>query len=324
MPDLRLRLVVVGSPEWLGPRAAESLRRRGASIEAVLGRDEQSAQALADLLRAKWAYCQWEKMRRESQIDGVILDAACGADDVREALRSKWSVLLDEEFHDPGSFGRLARSVSKKTLPFVMQGLRRRFAPAVVRLRELLADGTLGDPLAASCVMRIGRHPTPDEVPVPRGVLSAVDLTTQFVGPASTVTAIATPAGVVSATLRCESGAVASVHVEPAPSAEDVGSRLTILGTRGHAVLVDEWELDCRGDSAPPVVLRPGFAGGVSPDTASGYRGMLWEFATALLERRRPLGHLGSMGRVAAATKAVGKSIQTGGRPVRAEARPGV
>jgi predicted dehydrogenase len=119
-----------------------------AVLGAVGSRDRAKATVFAAEHDARASYGDYGALAGAEDIDVVYIATphAMHADNARLFLEAGKPVLLEKPFtlNAAQAEGLIARSRSRKL--FLMEAMWTRFVPAVVRLRELIAAGTIGTP----------------------------------------------------------------------------------------------------------------------------------------------------------------------------------
>jgi predicted dehydrogenase len=186
-----------------------------------------------------------------------------------------------------------------------------RFRPAALRLRQVIAEGGLGQPLSASASIRWWRDATYFAQPG-RGMkardgggvlltqaIHTLDLLLHLMGPVERAAAFARTSPLraidtedtVAACLRFANGAIG---VLDATTVAEPGfpERIEIAGTEASALLVAE-RLEIHRHGAAPEVLDRGLAGGGGADPMAfdhgPHRAMIAEMLVAIAERRAPM-----------------------------------
>ena len=147
MADRPVRWGVVGPG-----RIAESLVKDfayldDADVVAVGSRSAERARAFADRHHIERAYGSYPELLADPDVDAVYVATphpqhlAIGI----AALRAGKAVLVEKAFTATLAGAEELVSVARETGVFAMEAMWTRFQPAVVRARELIADGAVGE-----------------------------------------------------------------------------------------------------------------------------------------------------------------------------------
>lgn len=118
-----------------------------AHLVAVSSRTQERAAAFAAEHGADRAYESLEAMLADEDVD-VVYIASPHSEHCREALAAVGAgkhVLVEKPFGLSAAEAQLVFDAAARTGVFVMEALWSRFLPAHVRLRELVAEGTIGE-----------------------------------------------------------------------------------------------------------------------------------------------------------------------------------
>lgn len=230
---------------------AAALRRvPDAEIVAVSSRTQERADAFAAEHDIPHAYGSLEAMLEDPDID-VVYIASPHSEHCRDALQAIGAgkpVLVEKPFGLSADQAQQVFDAADQTGVFVMEALWSRFLPAHVRLRELVAEGAIGEVVAVRASFGFPFPPLPDHrllnpalgggALLDLGIYS-INTAMQLLGPPDDVSATATigPTGVdvnTLVSLQFPSGAIASascslVGLDP--------STATVTGTEGYILL---------------------------------------------------------------------------------------
>jgi predicted dehydrogenase len=127
--------------------AAALARVPDAELIAVASRSQERADAFAAKHNARTAYGSLAAMLEDADID-VVYIASPHSEHCREALQvvaAGKHVLVEKPFGLSADQARQVFEAAEQSDVFVMEALWSRFLPAHVRLRELVADGAIGE-----------------------------------------------------------------------------------------------------------------------------------------------------------------------------------
>ena len=168
-----VRLGVVGLGWWGGELADATARSGAAEVVACYARTPSGRESFA-AERGCRAADSFAEMVMADDIDGVILATphSTHADQICEAAAAGKNVLVDKPFTLNVTDGRRAVSAAADAGTVLMVGHQRRRLAAIRRIRSLVDDGSLGEPLVATAIFTVGRgfppnwRSSPDESPL--------------------------------------------------------------------------------------------------------------------------------------------------------------
>lgn len=119
----------------------------GAELAAVASRSSERAQAFADEHRIPIAYGSYRELINDPQIDAIYIATphpqhhriALAAIDAGKAL------LVEKTFTATVTGAEEVIAAARSARVFVMEAMWTRFQPAIVKVRELINDGTIGE-----------------------------------------------------------------------------------------------------------------------------------------------------------------------------------
>ncbi|MGN7978882.1 Gfo/Idh/MocA family protein [Microbacterium sp. 22195] len=144
MTGLRWGILATGG---IAASFASDLRAAGHDLQAVGSRSQESADAFAARFDIPRAHASYESLVADPDIDIVYVASPhpMHHDNARLALEHGKHVLVEKAFTvTQAQAGDLQRIAAEKGL-VVMEAMWTRYLPHMVRLREIIADGTLGE-----------------------------------------------------------------------------------------------------------------------------------------------------------------------------------
>lgn len=245
-PD-RIRWGILGTG-----RMAEAFARclkevEDAELVAVGSRTSESAAAFAARHAARHAHADYASVADDAEVDVVYVATphSLHRDNTLMSLRAGKAVLCEKPFAINANEAASMIEEARARGLFLMEAMWTRYVPAVVRFRELLAEGAIGE--AQLMVAGGAYQPAPDPdfylfrpelgggVLLDAGVY-LVSMASMIFGPPSSVAAVGTLAqqGIdeqEAILLAHEAGGIATLYVSlRAQSAPD----MTVLGTAGR------------------------------------------------------------------------------------------
>lgn len=123
------------------------MQRHGFTVSAVAARDLTKAQEFADEFDLPTAYGSYEELAADPNIDAIYVATVhpAHAESARIALEGGKHVLVEKPFTmDAAEARELVELAAAKNL-VILEAMWTRWLPHMVRIREILAEGLLGD-----------------------------------------------------------------------------------------------------------------------------------------------------------------------------------
>ncbi|MHA6669489.1 Gfo/Idh/MocA family protein [Homoserinimonas sp. A447] len=233
---------------------AADLNHVGAELVAVGSRSDASARRFAERFGVPVAHDSYRALCEVPSIDAIYVASPnpFHAEHALMALRAGKHVLLEKPFTMTTDAARAVIDEAAARGRVVMEAMWTRFLPHMVRAREIVADGTIGEPRALEANLSQAFAPDPEHrlnnpelgggALLDLGVY-VVSLATDFLGLPRQWHAVVSPAptGVdsqASIVLGFDGGAQAALHI----GLDHRGSmRATLLGTLGRIEIDDAW-----------------------------------------------------------------------------------
>ena len=239
---------------WIAGVFTSDLHTAGCAVTAVGSRRPDSADAFATKYSIDHAHASYESLVADPDVDIVYVATphAFHARDARLALEAGKHVLVEKAFTLNAREAQDVASLAARRELFLMEAMWTRFLPHMVRIREILAAGTLGDvrTLLADHNQRLPKDPA-HRLNNPRlggGALLdlgiyPVSFAWDLFGPPTRVRAVATmtTTGVdrqVGVLLEHDDGRQAVMHA----ALDTAGpNRATLIGTAGRIEIEPVW-----------------------------------------------------------------------------------
>jgi predicted dehydrogenase len=269
------------APGKIARKFAEGLTATpDARLEAVGSRDPARAEAFAREFGASRWHGSYEKLVADPGIDAIYVASphSWHAEHSILALEAGKAVLCEKPFAVNAAQARKVVEAARRRRLFCMEAMWTRFLPTMVRLREILAQGVIGEPrmLTADFGFRCDGNPRSrlmDPAMGGGGLLDvgvyAVSLAFMVLGPAERVSGLAH----IGETGVDEQAVVAMSHRGGALSVCSTGVRTStpqlavIMGTQGRIELDRGW-----WNGKELTVYLPGETRRVEPPrTGNGY-----------------------------------------------------
>lgn len=171
-PNRSVRWGILGTGAIASTFATELARVPDAELRAVGSRSAASAAAFAARLGVPVAHDSYEALLRDAAVDVVYvaLPHPWHHDATIAALAAGKAVLCEKPFTVNAAEARRLVAAARRARRFLMEAMWTRFLPSMVRVRELLAAGAVGD--IRSVHADIGYRVDPD----PHGRMLAPEL----------------------------------------------------------------------------------------------------------------------------------------------------
>jgi predicted dehydrogenase len=142
----RLRWGILGAG-GIARLQVSDLQHHGFTVAAVAARDLPRARAFADEFGVETAYGSYEELAADPSIDVIYVATVhpAHAESARIALEGGKHVLIEKPFTmDAAEAEEIVALAASKNL-VILEAMWTRWLPHMVRIREILADGLLGD-----------------------------------------------------------------------------------------------------------------------------------------------------------------------------------
>jgi predicted dehydrogenase len=136
----------------------------GGSITAVASRSLDRATDFADRYQVPKRYGDYQSLLADSEVDVVYVATPQSrhAEDTIESLQAEKHVLCEKPFALNHGQAQRMIDVAQAKSRFLMEAIWSRFLPAYTSLIEVLADGTIGEPLFVEADFGFRREVDPD------------------------------------------------------------------------------------------------------------------------------------------------------------------
>ncbi|WP_161606245.1 Gfo/Idh/MocA family protein [Microlunatus speluncae] len=315
-----LRLGIVGAGALASRRIYPWLSRLPVELTAVCELDPGRGAAAAQQFGAKSVYTDHTAMFAEAGLDAVIVcvDPEAHARLATEAMRAGLPVYTEKPPAVTAEAAEEVARVSRETGVSCMTGFKKRFAPAYAKLRQAIADGTMGEPSLLSIDYASGAYANDQDRPRSQFLLDfavhIIDLSRFLFGEVAGVYARSPEPSTYAVNLGYRSGAVGtlalSAHRDWGVSTEKV----EITGGPGQFASVQNSITMVRHSGREIADWHdPSFstAGGDSM-IETGFAGELTEFVTAVREQREPESSIHSSSRTMRLYQSIAESAASG------------
>jgi len=143
----KLRWGMIGCGRIANSLAGGIALSEGSQLVAAAARDLDRAEAFAEKHGATRAYGSYEELVNDEDIDAVCVATvhATHASSTLLALRAGKHVLCEKPFAMNATEAAAMIDEARRTKRFLMEAMWTRFLPNIVRLRELIAEGAIGE-----------------------------------------------------------------------------------------------------------------------------------------------------------------------------------
>lgn len=144
--DKRVRWGIAGPGRMAATMAAEFAHSPSNQLVAVASRDHGRAMDFAAEHRIPTTYGSYAELCADRNIDAIFVATPHPqhADIALEAIAHGKAVLVEKAFTDSVASSKRVISAARAAKVFCMEGVWTRFLPAVVKAREVIASGELG------------------------------------------------------------------------------------------------------------------------------------------------------------------------------------
>lgn len=146
MTENGLRWGILGAG-GIAKQQVSDMKRHGFDIVAVAARDLAKAQAWADEMGVPTAYGSYEELAADPGIDAIYVATIhpAHAEGARIALEGGKHVLVEKPFTMDAAEARSIVELAASKNLVILEAMWTRWLPHMVRIREILAEGLLGD-----------------------------------------------------------------------------------------------------------------------------------------------------------------------------------
>jgi predicted dehydrogenase len=208
---------------------------------------------------------------------------------------------------------RRVLATQQRTGRICMTAFKKRFAPAYVKAKALLADDSHGEPALLSIVRTSGAYGSGDSYLLDSAI-HVVDLAAFLCGPVRSVFAVKGPDASYSISLTFAGSAVGTLSLTDRMSYRRGWEQVTLVTTTGLCVQVDNSvEMIAFQYDQPVAAHKPEFVAGSSHSSVEmGFVGELQAFVDAIAEGTTPESSIAQATHTMAVIDAIRASLQTG------------
>ncbi|MFH2051425.1 MAG: Gfo/Idh/MocA family oxidoreductase [bacterium] len=143
-----IRWGILGPGKIAGKFAAGLAAAEGAELVAVASRSPERGAAFAAEWGAPVVHSRYEDLAADRRLDAVYVATphAFHEEHATLCLRGGKHVLCEKSFALSAAQARRMAAAARENRVLLMEGMWTRFLPAIVRVHEVIAAGTIGDP----------------------------------------------------------------------------------------------------------------------------------------------------------------------------------
>lgn len=147
MSSSKIRWGIVGPGNIAKAFATDLAAIPDAELTAVVSRSQEKAQAFAEQFGAARAYSDMEAFVNDSEVDAVYIATVhpVHKEGMLQCLRAGKAVICEKPFTVDAKEAEEAVNAARENGVFLMEGMWTRFLPPVVKAREWIAEGRIGE-----------------------------------------------------------------------------------------------------------------------------------------------------------------------------------
>ena len=163
--DEQIRWAVVGPGRIAEKVVQDFVHVDGARVVAVASRSLQRAEGFAERHGIPRSYGSYAEVLADPDVDVLYVATPHPqhAPIALAALRAGKAVLVEKSFTATLPGAQEVVDLARSTGTFVMEAMWTRFQPAVVALRELVADGAIGEVRSVQADLGVARELDPED-----------------------------------------------------------------------------------------------------------------------------------------------------------------
>jgi predicted dehydrogenase len=292
---------------------------RDAHVVANCDLDEARATTVARRYGIERSYSDYSQMLDREKPDGVII---CVAADFHARTATE---LLDAGFHvyteKPPALNlaqcREMLNAQRRSGKVCMTAFKKRFAPAYMKARAVIAREDFGQPALLTITRTSGRWREGEDsvnVYLRENAIHVVDLAAYLFGPVARVTATARPIATAAITFEFANGGIGTLAVTDRMSYARGWEVVTAVGGGGICLEVDNSvEMNAFKFDEPVAAHKPEFVSGNSmSNVEQGFSGELQAFVDAIRNGTQPDANIDDATHAMAILHAVKQSLKSG------------
>ena len=310
--DRELRLGFIGAGRHARANLYPSLAALGQPLAAICTRSIETADSAARTFGASRAFSNVSQMLSETELDAVIvsIEGKNQAPMVCSLLEKGVHVFVEKPLGWTAKEASDVAVLSESTNNHVMVGFMKRFAPAYLRTKEMLADSRFGRTLSATSMFAVRSFGPDIELFLKYGAIHYVDLARYFFGEIATIDGYrgcSDGATFLTFVFKSESGVVGTMYLGGVNAWSRHYEEFVVTGASGFVmaenlrkVVVHFEEPTHPGSNAPRwtrldeseqviTSIDTSSAGGLQSLYLNGYVGELEHFLTSIRAGQSPM-----------------------------------
>lgn len=314
-----LKLCMIGAGGHANNNVYPSFRFiKGAEVVANCDLDLEKAKRTAKKFGINHSYNDYMEMVNEHKPDGVLICVGPDfhAKGAMELMRAGYNVYTEKPPAVSYAQAKEVVQVMKETGKFTMNGLKKRFAPAYRKAKEIIDNPDYGKPEVLTILRTTGNYKETDN-PLTQYLLESavhpIDLCNYYFGRVKSVYACKTGSSSYAITLQYQNGAVGNMTLTDRVNGRRKTEELTLITSDSTIVHVDNSvNMIAYQNGVPFTSHAPDFSTGVSNSTVEqGFAGELQEFVDAINENRLPMSNIEETSRTSQLYEAIKQSVDT-------------
>jgi predicted dehydrogenase len=298
---------------------------RDAVVVANSDLDESRATGIAARYGIPRSYTDYRAMVARERPDGVVIcvNSDFHARAAVELMEAGCHVYTEKPPAPDLAACRAMLEASRRTGRVCMTAFKKRFAPAYVKAKAVIAGEHFGPPALLTVTRTSGKWPDGEDsvnTYLRENSIHVVDLMAYLFGPVARVTATARPAATAAMTFEFTNGGIGTLAVTDRMSYVRGWEVVVAVGDGGVCVQVDNSvEMSAFKLDQPIASHKPEFVSGTSISAVEqGFSGELQAFVDAIRTGMQPDANIGDAVHAMAILQAVRQSLRDG-RPADVE-----
>lgn len=321
MSDRTIRLGMIGA----GGHASRNVYPcfpllRQAEVVANADLSLEKATQLARRHGIPSSYASYREMLEKEKPDGVLICVGpeFHAKTAIELMKLGFPVYTEKPPATSAVQCREVAEAQRETGGLCMTGFKKRFAPAYVKLKGVIASPRFGAPATLQILRTSGHYSNTDD-PLSQYILDSgihvIDLATWLYGPVRRVSAFKGAPANYAINLAFQNGAVGSLSLTDRMSYDRGWEEVSVIGANGVCAQVDNSvEMIAFERDLPFAAHKPEFVAGSSQSlTELGFLGELQAFVDALATGTQPDSDIVSAVHTMEIIVAIEKSVRQNG-----------
>ena len=272
---------------------------QGAEVVANCDLNLEQARRVARKFGIEHSYDDYRRMLDEHRPDGVLIVVGPDfhAKTSMELMKLGYHVYTEKPPAVSYEQAKQVVAVMRDTGKICMTGMKKRFAPAYRKAKEIIDDPKYGQPEMLSFIRTTGNYTATDD-PLTQYLLESavhpIDLCNYFFGKVESVYAMKKEPSTYSIALQFRNGAVGNMTLTDRVNGCRKTESVTLVTSDSTIVEIDNSvEMMAFRNGVPFAAHKPDFStGGSHSAVEQGFVGELNEFVAAIREGRLPMSNI--------------------------------